>query len=192
MEIIDIKGHERKDLGKSAAKRTRTEGLVPCVLYSGNTALHFSAHPLELRHIIYTGEFKQADIEINGEKHRCILKAMQFNPVTDVVTHVDFLKLVPGNSIKVEVPVKFLGIAQGVKEGGKLQQMLRKIKIKTTPEKVLSEMQLDITHLKLGQSVRVRDIKVEEGIEILNAPSIPVAIIEIPRALRGAKAAEKK
>lgn len=192
MKTVEIQGEERKDIGKTAAKAIRKSGKVPCIMYSKMSAAHFTAEPLELRDVIYTSDFKLVNININGSVSECILKDVQFHPVTDVVMHVDFLKLEKGTSIKVDVPVRFKGIAEGVKQGGKIQQTLRKVKIKTTPEKLVDELILDVKHLKLGQSIRVRDIKDQEGVEILSAKGIPVATIEIPRALKSAGAKAEK
>jgi large subunit ribosomal protein L25 len=92
----------------------------------------------------------------------------------------------------LDVPVRFTGLAEGVKIGGRLVQSLRKVKIKTTPENMVTELKVDVSHLGLGQSVRVRDIVAISGIEILNSPSIPVGTVEIPRALRSAGAKAEK
>ena len=92
----------------------------------------------------------------------------------------------------MEVPVRTKGVSPGVKLGGKLQIKLRRAKVKTLPEQMVTELFIDITSMDLGHSLRVRDIIVPEGIELLNAPSIPVVTIEIPRALRSAAAAEAK
>ena len=100
--------------------------------------------------------------------------------------------MVDGHPIKSELPVSFKGSSPGVKLGGKLQQSLRRIKVKTTPEKMVDSLVLDISNLELGQAIRVRDIAAIEGVEIMNSPGIPVATIEIPRALRAAEAAKAK
>lgn len=192
MESIVVNGSARPNLGKTGAKVIRNEGSVPCVLYSSEGVVHFSTTPLELRDLIYSPDFKIANISVEGATHRCILKAVQFHPVTDAIVHVDFLKLLPGQKIKVEVPLRFVGASPGVKAGGKLIQLVRRIKVKATPEDMVDEVVADISGLELGQSIRVRDIKSNEGIEIMNSPSIPVGMIEIPRALRSAAAAAEK
>jgi large subunit ribosomal protein L25 len=192
MKTVEINAEKRDSLGSVGAKGVRKEGKVPCVMYANTDSVSFTAHPLELRDIIFTSDFKIAHIQLDGSTTKCILKAVQFHPVTDQVIHVDFLQLIEGNTMKVEVPVRFKGASQGVKEGGKLQQTLRKVKIKTTPENLVDEIVMDISHLKLGQSIRVRDIKPLEGVEILNSPGIPIATIEIPRALRSAGAKAEK
>ena len=106
--------------------------------------------------------------------------------------HIDFLRLIADTPIKVEVPLRFKGVSPGVKLGGKLIQQLRKIKIKTTPEYLVDELKADISKLDLGQALRVREVIVPKGVEIINNGATPVALIEIPRALKAAAAAEAK
>ena len=127
MEFIAIKGKVRSDIGKKAAKAIRHNNEVPCVIYGGEKAIHFAAPAIDFKKLIYTNDFKMVDIEVDGKTYKCILKDMQFHPVTDRLLHLDFLELVDGKPIKVELPVRFKGTAPGVKTGGKLFQKLRKI-----------------------------------------------------------------
>lgn len=189
MEIVAIKGQPKEKSGKQAANHIRHAGMVPAVMYQsgGGQAVSFSVNPSEIRHLIYTPKFKLAEIEINGEKHQCIVKDLQFHPVTEQVLHIDFLKLVPGVRFKASVPLRFAGVAPGVKAGGKFITTLRKINILTTPDKVVDEVVADISSMELGDTIRVRDIQLQEGVTITNSGAIPVALIEIPRALRGGK-----
>lgn len=188
MKTVKVSGEVRTALGKREAARTRKEGKIPCVLYDTNQVIHFSAKINEVKNLIYTPEFRLANIEVEGKEYTCILKEYQMHPVTDAITHIDFLNLVEDQPIKIEVPVKFVGSSPGVKVGGKLQQMLRRVKLKTTPKHIVDSVELDISKLEMGQSIRVRDIKTIEGIEIMNNPGVPVAIVEVPRALRSAQA----
>ncbi|MDX1943358.1 MAG: 50S ribosomal protein L25 [Saprospiraceae bacterium] len=179
----------RNDLGKKGAKAVRKEGLIPCVMYGAQEVVHFSTTLSDVRHLIYSPDFKIAQVEVEGKSFKCILKDKQFNPVTDDIQHLDFLLLIDKRPIKVEVPIRFKGTSPGVKSGGKLLQKVRTVKIKATPEKLVDELTVDISHLELGQSIRIRDVQPGEGIEILNAPGTPIATIEIPRALRSAQQA---
>ncbi len=187
MEKVIIKGTVRADVGKKATKADRNAGGVPCVLYGGDEVVHFTADTVQFKSLIYTPDFKVATIEVGGKTYDCILKAKQFHPVSEKLLHVDFLRLIEGTKVKLEVPIRFKGQSPGVKVGGKLLQKLRRVKLKTTPEHMISEVVVDISHLELGQSVRVRDIQVGEAVEIMNTGGIPIASIEIPRALRSAK-----
>lgn len=189
MKVVAIKGEQRLGLGKKATKAVRKAGMVPCVMYGGGEdAMVFSVKPLDLRPVTDSPEFKVLEITIGDKTHRCILKDLQAHPVTDNIMHIDFLRLIPNTPVKLDIPVRCVGAAPGVKVGGKLQQKMRRVRVKTTPEQMVDELQVSIEKLLLGESVRVRDIQVPEGIEIMNPAANPVASIEIPRALRSAEA----
>jgi len=192
MVSVEINGTERSALGKKGAKVYRKNGEVPAVMYGGGEVIHFSVTPASVKHLIYTPDFKLADLTINGKKYKAIVKAMQFHPVSEQLLHMDFLQLIEKTPIKVELPLRFKGVSPGVKVGGKLIQQLRKIKIKTTPEFLVDELKADISKLELGQALRVKEVILPEGMEILNNAATPVALIEIPRALKAAAAAEAK
>ena len=192
MEAIAFNGQIRNDLGKKSAKAVRKEGLTPAVLYGGEETIHFAIDPKDAKGLIYTPDFKLAEINIDGKTYKCILKEIQFHPVTDEIRHLDFVQLVDGKKINVEIPIRFKGSSPGVKIGGKLYQKLRRVKIKTTPEHLVDELLVDISSLQMGQSVRVKDIEVTDAMEIMNSLNIPVASVEVPRALRSANAAAEE
>lgn len=188
MQIVSISGSPRTDLGKKHNKQLRKAGAVPCVIYGGESPIHFSAPAGVFRPLIYTPDFKLVEIEVEGKTYKCIMKDTQFHPVTDALMHVDLLELVANKKVNVELPVKFVGVSPGVKNGGKLIQNLRRIKVKTTPEKLIDHLTLDISDLALGSAIRIRDITAVDGIEVINSPAIPVATVEVPRALKSAEA----
>lgn len=192
MEIVAIKGQVRSDVGKKSSKAVRKEGRVPCVIYGTHDTKHFTIDPKEVKSLIYTPAFKLAEVDLDGTSYKCIVKDIQFHPVSDEIVHLDFLSLADGYKVKVEVPLQFEGVSPGMKLGGKLQQNLRRVKIKTTPEHLVDKLVLDVSHLELGQAVRVRDIAAIDGIEIMSPPGTPIASVEIPRALRSATAGEEE
>lgn len=192
MEAVAINGTVRTDMGKKGTKAVRREGRIPAVIYGGDTNIHFSTILNDVRPIVYTPDFKIAEVAVDGQTYRCILKDVQYHPVTEEIVHMDFLRLLDGVPVNVEIPVRFRGTSPGVKEGGKLMQSVRRIKIKTTPEHLIDELFLDISGLGLGQAVRVRDIEVGDNIEVMSAGGTPVGLVEIPRALRSAAAAAAK
>lgn len=187
MEVVAIQGHRKENSGKTSAKQIRRNEQAPAIMYKsgGGEAIQFSVSVQDYRPLIYTSQFKLADVTVNGSTHKCILKAVQFHPVTDEVMHIDFLELVPGVKFKATVPLRFVGQAPGVKAGGRFITTLRQINILTTPEKVVDEVVADISEMELGGTIRVRDITPVEGVEITNASAVPVASIEVPRGLRG-------
>ena len=184
MVTVTINGTPRSGTGTTEARNARNAGTVPCVLYGGGETLHFTVTSESIRNLVYSGEFKIADVNVEGKTYRCILKEVQYHPVTDTVSHIDFLHLVDGNTIKINVPIRFEGSAPGVRSGGKLVQKLRSVKIKTKPENMVDEVKVDISNLKLGESLRVRDIETIEGVEIINAQALPIATIPVPRGLK--------
>lgn len=186
MEVLTLNATPRTDLGKTATKAVRKDNKIPCVLYGGKEIQHFTLAPLDLRPLIYSPDFKIVEIDLNGAKHKCILKSVQFHPVTDSIMHIDFLRLIDNHPVKVDVPISFEGIAQGLKAGGKLIKKMRKVTIKTTPQNLIDRVVLDTTPMGLGQSQRIKDLVSGNGVDILNNVNIPVATIDIPRALRGA------
>lgn len=184
MESVVINGTVRSASGKTASLQHRRDGSVPCIMYSREENITFNANPTELKSLLYTQEFKVAEIHINGTVHRCILKDVQAHPLTDKIIHLDFLKLVKGTPVKVSVPIKLNGIAAGVKTGGKMVQRMRTVMIKAASEDIVSEVQLDVTAMELGQTMRIKDIKPIKGVEIINPGSTPVVGVEVPRALK--------
>lgn len=188
MKTIALTGTSRTELGKKSTKAIRNANLVPCVLYGGENNLHFSVSSMALRDLIYTDEFRVAEVTVDGDTRQALIKSVQFHPVTDNIMHVDLLELVEGKKVKAEIPIRLVGTAKGVKVGGVLMQKIRKVKVQTTPEKLSAFINVNVEHLALGKSIRVREIQAEEGIEIINSGGIPIASVEVPRALRSAEA----
>lgn len=192
MEIVNIEGKLRTEIDKKVIKALRAIDQVPCVIYGGAENIHFSAHKNSFTELIYTPEFKLASLNVDGKSVKAFIKEVQFHPVTDNITHVDFMELVPGKTFKVEIPISLKGLAVGVKNGGKLQQKVRKVKVKTTPESLVNALIIDVSELEMGKSLRVRDIQLADGIEIMSNGATPVASVEIPRALKSAQMQEEE
>lgn len=187
MEIVTISGNLRQAIGKNSGKLDRRAGRVPGVLYGGGEIYHFTTTPSELKSLVYSPDFKMVALDLDGTVHNCILKDIQFHPVTDEIVHIDMLRTVENHAIKVSVPVKFTGVSIGVKNGGKFIQNMRNIKIKAIPTDLVDHLVLDITKLRMGQVLRVKDLIVGKGIEVLEAPLSPVVAVEVPRALKSDK-----
>ena len=187
MKTIEVKGQNRTGLGKSKTKNIRKGGLIPCVVYGNGETLHFSTEPLEISDLIFTNEFRKANIILDGKNIECIVKDVQYHPVSDAILHVDFQTLSAGKVVKVSLPIRLVGTSEGQKVGGTLVQKMRKLQVFAKPESITETINVDISLLELGKSLRVRDIKLEEGVEAITNGSIPVASIDIPRALRSAQ-----
>jgi len=190
MQSVAITGTARTVLGKKAVKAVRSEGHIPCNVYGGKENIHFSAPVNDFKSLLYTPDFKVAEITVNGSVHKAIVKEIQAHPVTDQILHIDFVELVPDKTLKAQIPLRLVGQSEGARTGGAVIQKIRHAKVKTTPENLVDVLEVDITGLELGDSARVRDIKPVDGLEVLNNPSSPVVSIEVPRALRSLQADE--
>lgn len=193
MNTISLNGELRTKFGKSASTADLKNGRIPCVLYGMNSEnVHFTVLMNDVRNLVFTSDFKVAQLNVDGKTHRCIVKEVIYNAVTDGIHHIDFLQLVDGHPVKVEVPLTFEGTSPGVRNGGKFISYLRTIKVKAKPEDLVSEVVADISKLRLGTVIRVRDIKANEGVEIQNAPAIPIAGVVVPRSLKSADMSDEE
>ena len=120
MKTITIEGQLRTETGKKVTRQLRSQGLVPGVIYGGAQEINFSAPVLAFKPLVYTPDFQLAEIKVDGNSYRCILKDVQLNKVTDELAHLDFLQLVEDKKVIATIPIKFTGVAAGVKGGGKL------------------------------------------------------------------------
>jgi len=190
MKSVAIQGQLRENLGKSASRAIRSEGKALGVIYGSGKEIHFSAPVLAFRDIVYTQEFKIAEITIDGTTYKCILKDTQFDPITDQLIHVDFLVLEDNKKVIANLPIKLVGQSVGVKVGGRLEQRLKYLKVRTLPEHLVSFVEVDITELQLNSNIRVEDVK-NDNYEFMNPGRQPVASVVMTRALRQAEQAEK-
>ncbi|WP_205512315.1 50S ribosomal protein L25 [Longitalea arenae] len=188
MKTITIEGQLRTGTGKKATRQLRSQGLVPGVIYGGTQEIAFAAPVLAFKSIVYTPDFQLADIKVDGKSYKCILKDLQFDKVTDQLSHVDFLELVQDKAVIATIPIKFTGASQGVKDGGRLITKVKALKVKTLPQHLKENIEVDITNLQLNGNIRVEDVK-ESNYEILNSPRIPIASVVMTRQLKQEEAA---
>ena len=191
MKSITIEGQLRTESGKKATRQLRSQQLVPGVIYGGKSEINFSAPATSFKGIVYTPEFMLAEVKVNGNTHRCILKDIQFNKVTDELIHVDFLELVEDKKIIATLPLKYVGTPAGVKAGGKLVTKMKSIKIKTLPKYLKEFIEVDLSNLQLNENLRVENI-IADNMEVLNSPRIPIASVTMTRQLKQEEAAAPK
>ena len=191
MKSITIEGQLRTESGKKATRQLRSQELVPGVIYGGESEINFSAPAASFKSIVYTAEFMLANITIEGKTYRCILKDLQFNKVSDLLSHVDFLELVEDKKVIATLPLKYVGVPAGVKAGGKLVTKMKSIKVKTLPKYLKEHIEVDLTELQLNENVRVENI-IAENMEVLNSPRIPIASVTMTRQLKQEEAAVPK
>ena len=191
MKTITIEGQLRTEMGKKATRQLRSQELVPGVIYGGAQEVNFAAPAKAFKPIVYTGEFMQAEIQLDGQRYVCILKDLQFDKVSDQLLHVDFLELVADKKVVATLPLHLTGTPAGVKAGGRLVTKMKSIKVKALPADLREAITLDISALELNGNIRVEDVKAD-NMEILNSPRIPIASVVMTRQLKQEEATEKK
>jgi len=185
MKTVSMSGSLRENVGKKDARKTRLEGKVPCVLYGGSEQLHFSIPEKDFKDIIFTPEVCFIDLNVDGKEFKASLKDVQYHPVTDNIYHVDFLEIIEGKTITMNIPLVVTGNSTGVLRGGKLIRKLRRIKVKGLPHLIPDNITLDITDLDIGGSIKVSSLK-SEGIEFLDSKNIELVAVKMTRAVEEA------
>lgn len=191
MKTFELKGTARPELGKKATKEIRSNSSIPCVLYGGNEVTHFQVETGAVRKLIFTPEIFLVLLDIDGKKVNAILKDIQFHPVKDSILHIDFLEVFEEKPIVIEIPVKLIGLAEGVKLGGKLSQEMRKLKVKALYKDVPEKLDVNVENLGLGKTIQVAALSFDK-LTILNSPMNVVAAVKLTRAARGAMAKSGK
>ena len=184
MKTVEIIGYKRANLGKKESKSLREEGHVPCVLYGGEEQIHFYAPMILFREIVYTPDAHMIDLNVEGDIYRCILQDIQFHPVSEIILHADFLQLHEGKPVKMDIPIHLIGKAPGVDKGGTLMHKRRNLRVQALPKNMPDFIEVDISELDFNKAVKVSEIE-EKDFTILDAPQLSIAVVEVPRALRG-------
>ena len=192
MKSITIKGSERESVGKVATKALRNAGLVPCVLYGGNQAVHFSAEVMAFKNLVYTPNAHTVEIELgNGKSFQAVLQDIQVHPVSDKILHIDFFQLFDDKEITMEVPVKIVGKSKGVMAGGDLRLNTRKLKVKALPKNLPDFIEADITPLDMGNKLYVTKV-VSPDYKIMHPDNTVICQVKISRAaMKAAQEAAK-
>jgi large subunit ribosomal protein L25 len=180
MKTIEIKGSLRTELGKKSSKQIRKADGVPCVIYGKETNVHFHAHELAFKSLVYTHEAHLVDLNLDGKVTKVVLKDMQFHPVSDKILHADFVEIFDDKPVVISVPIKVHGDSVGVIAGGKLSIKKRTLKVKGLPKDLPEFIPVDITELKIHEGVKVSDL-VMDKIEFLDMKKTLVVTIATSR-----------
>lgn len=187
MATVSFTATPRESKGKGAARQLRSRGQIPAVIYGHGRepqALSLNARDLDkmLGHI--QAESTVIEVTVDGQTSKTLIREIQRHPIRRQILHVDFQALVAGEKVTVSIPIVLNGIAEGVRlEGGVLDQTLRELEIEVDPANIPHHVDLDVTNMKIGDSLHVSDIKLPEGVEILDDPETSVAVLAAPRAV---------
>ena len=195
---INVSGKKRNAIGKKAAKEVRKEGLVPCNIYgiekdadNRPVATSFTIPFSELRKVVYTPNVYVVNINIDGTEKKAVIKELQFHPVSDALLHVDFLEINEEKPVTVGIPVKLVGHAAGVRNGGRLSLSIRQIKVTAPYTRIPEILEIDVTALEIGKSIKVGELNFE-GLEFATPKEVVVCSVQMTRQARAAAIAAAK
>lgn len=186
MKTIEIKGSLRQETGKKSSKLLRREANVPCVIYGKEANVHFSAHENTFKNLIYTHKAHLVQVELDGKIYKAVLKDIQFHPVTDKILHIDFTQIFDKKPVVISIPIQVHGDSVGVIAGGKLSIRKRTLKVKALANDLPEFLPVDITDLKIHQSVKVGDLAYEK-LELLDPKIATVLSIATSRVAQKAE-----
>ena len=182
MSDILLKAEPRTALGGATAKTLRAKGRVPGVLYGhGEASTAFHVKELDLRPLIFTQETHVVKLALGADETRCILRAVQFDPITDRVNHIDLLILHAGEKITIDIPVIITGSSVGVRDGGIVDHVLHKVTIDVLPDSIPESIMVDISELKIGQSIHIRDLAATDKYTILGDETAVIVAVVPPK-----------
>lgn len=180
MDVITLEAQPR-NAGKREARAARRQERVPCVLYGHNTEpVSFTVEELAMRQLIFTNETHRVNVEINGGSWECILKDVDFHPVSEYPIHADFQVLTEGEVLNLTIPVRYVGTPIGQTEGGDTQFVLTEVEVRCLPEDIPSRIEVDVTDLDIGDSIHIGDLA-QEGVAFTSAPGQTLVTVVPPR-----------
>src|SRR5690554_6051120 len=180
MKTVQLSGSLRANVGKKGTKAVRNSGRVPCVLYGSGEQICFSVRSVDIEKLIFSPNVYQIELDIDGTKKMAIIQAKQMHPVKDSAMHVDFLEISDEKPVKLGIPIRVVGRSKGVMNGGRLLTVFRRLNVEGLPKDLPAEVEIDITPLRIGQSIRVRDIVIP-GVKTLENESAVVVSIKTAR-----------
>jgi len=188
MKTIEINGAKRTNISKQEVKNLRGSEMVPCVLYGGEEQVHFSTDLSYFKGLVYTPDVHMVKLSVDGKEYQCVIQDVQYHPVTDVIIHADFLQVFDNKPVTMSIPVKLTGASEGVKMGGKLVTKYRRLKVKALPAHLPDFISVDISPMKIGDAIRVRDLNLSE-VTLLESPANVIVSVNMTRNV-SAEAAE--
>ena len=182
MENVILKASKRNAGSKSEKNSLRNSGKVPGIFYmKEQESVPLYVTEKEINPLIFTSDTHLISLQMDGyEEHECIIKDVQFDPITDKVLHFDLLGLTKGETFQLEVPVQLHGNPIGVKEGGIIQHSIHKLEIECLPKDIPQHLEVDVTELKIGDSIHISDLSFDK-VTILNPKTTVVVSVNHPK-----------
>jgi large subunit ribosomal protein L25 len=184
---VTLQAKSRTDTGKGAARTLRRQGYIPGVIYGhGEQTRACQVERKQVEKLLTSGSYESTIIDLkleDGATSSVLIREVQVHPYRSEVLHIDFLSVRKGERVKLEVPVRLVGLSPGVKEGGIMEHLRHEVEIRCIPSKIPEALDLEISEMDIGDSVTVADLEVPEDVEILTDPAATIASV-VPPAVR--------
>ena len=190
MKTASLSGSPREGVGKKDAAELRAKGQVPGVLYGGSEQVHFHVNEVQLNKLVFTPDTYRLAFEVGGTTYDCVVQDIQFHPVTDRIVHLDLLQVFADKAIRVKLPVTTSGASLGVRNGGRLHVVYRRLPVIGLADQIPESVNVDISPLDIGESIRVADISVDGCQVPLNDSAVVLGIKRTRAAMSAAAGAE--
>ena len=188
-----LEAKSREGAGKGAARKLRSQGLVPAVVYGKHlqAPVHVAVDPKSIRQSINTPHKLNTliTIKLGDTSHQVLLKDYQQDPVTREILHADFIAVTEKEPVKVNVPLVLVGKAVGTADGGLLSQVRRQLEVWALPNAIPEKIEADVTHLKIAMALHINDIKLPEGVSVKTNVNYTIAVVSAPEREEAAPAA---
>ncbi len=185
MKTVKISVKKREKLGKSETHKLRNKEMVPCVMYGGKENYHFYAHHIDFTKMIFTPEVHVVEINLEGDVHKGIIQEVQFHPVTDKIIHIDFMEVFDDKPVIATIPINLTGSSIGIKNGGKMRQRRRYLKVRGLLADLPEKLDIDITDLDISQVIKIGDLEYP-NLELLDPHrSMIVSVVSSRVAMKG-------
>jgi large subunit ribosomal protein L25 len=195
MATATLSATPRSDTGKGAARKLRAAQRLPGVLYGHNrNPLPLALEAREFERLIaqVSADTTVIELTVDGENVRTLIREIQRHPFKPEVLHVDFQALVAGETVTVDIPIVLHGTPAGVRLGGTLDQVMRQLTVEVDPSAIPNHVDLDVSELGLAESIHVRDVKLAQGVEILDDPDATICVVAPPRVAEAEPAAAEE
>jgi large subunit ribosomal protein L25 len=184
MATASLNASPRTGTGKGAARSLRQNGQIPGVIYGHarqpqSLALNAREFDRLMDHVTASTVI---DLDLGGKTSKTLIREIQRHPYKRQVLHVDFLELVAGEKVTVEIPIVYVGTPAGIKDGGILEQIKHELTVEADPTTLPEHIEVDVSALTIGHTLYVRDVRVPEGATVQDDPDSPVALVAAPRA----------
>ena len=185
MPTAQLSASTRNTSGKGAARKLRSAGQIPAVIYGhAREPLSFAIPAREVEKLLerVSAESTVIELTLASGVARTLIREIQRHPFKKQILHIDFQELVAGEKVSVNVPIVLTGTPDGVRlSGGILSQVMSELAIRVDPVNIPRRIEADVTHVVIGHSLHVSDLKVPDGVEILDEPDATVAVVSAPK-----------